>query len=363
MTTYANRISTIAAALLLLIAGCDLVGSDDDGRGDTGQVFVANQGNFGDANGSVTVFNPHIDQYRQVEITGLASIVQSVSLVDGKLYVMANSGNRIKVFDAASLLQIAQIERIVSPRYLLVDGSTGYVTNLYGSIGQFTGGMVTVLDLENDMKIEEIAVGDNPEGMALVGTRLHVANNGFGAGRTLHVIDTESREAVDTVDVECDGPRFLAADEENEVIVFCTGNTVWGDEGIVSQTNGAIRVIDGTTGEIVDRIEIDGQIGTVGPGQDAYYVPEDDLIVAVLEASTLLFFDTETHSITDTIGPLDGSPIGAVALNSLTDQLYLGRSNGYTAAGEVTIHTMEGAKVDSFAAGVVPTYITFSTDS
>ena len=56
MNTY--LLHTRFAILVLftfLAAGCDLLGGTDDERTVTTGVFVANQGNFTDANGSVTV--------------------------------------------------------------------------------------------------------------------------------------------------------------------------------------------------------------------------------------------------------------------------------------------------------------------
>lgn len=347
----------IIFATFLLVVGCDVT-DDNDGNGTAGRVFVANQGNFSDANGSVSVFNPENDAAQPSAISGLGSIVQSVAAVGGRLYVMANSANRIDVFDLETLDQIAQIDSVVSPRYLLADGSIAYVTALYGGVGQFDGGLVTVIDLESHTKLDEIAVGDNPEGLALVGPRLYVANHGFGGGRTVNVIDTGTRAVIDTMDVDCDGPRFLAVDDENDVFVFCTGETVWGDEGIISQSDGAVRVLDGTTGEIIQRIAVDGQIGAAGAGQDAYLGVDEDLAFAVLDGSTILRFDTDDNVLGGSIGPIEGAPISAVAYDD--GRLYLGRSNGFTARGDVSIHLLDGGEVARFEAGIVPTYVLFA---
>ena len=350
---------TALILLLLVCGGCDLT---DDNGGDPvpGLVFVANQGNFTEGNGSVTSFDPATEQVEPAAISRLGSIVQSLAIVDGRLYVMANSANRIDVFGAESLEPVAQIEEVVSPRYLLASGNTAYVTGLFGSIGQFDGGLVTVLDLESNTKLDEIAVGDNPEGLALVGSRLYVANHGFGSGSTLNVIDTATHQVVDTIDVDCDGPRFLIADEQEEVYVFCTGETVWGDEGIVSRTDGAVRILDGETGEIIERFEVDGQIGSEGAGQDAYYAPEEEVAFVVLDGTTLLQFRTDTNAQLASFGPFDGPPISAVARDPQDGRLYLGRSNGFTAAGEVSIHLPDGSEVARFDAGIVPTYVAFA---
>lgn len=359
-TTLHSGAGRIALVLLLLICGgCDLT---DDNGGDPapGLVLVANQGNFTEGNGSVSAFDPASEQVETAAISGLGSIVQSLAVIDNRLYVMANSANRVDVFDHESLERVAQIEEVVSPRYLLANGNTAYVTSLYGSIGQFDGGLVTVIDLESNTKLVEIPVGDNPEGLALVGSRLYVANHGFGSGSTLSVIDTATHEVVDTIDVDCDGPRFLIADEEGEVFVFCTGETVWGDEGIVSRTDGAIRILDGETGEIIERFAVDGQIGSDGAGQDAYYAREEEVVFVVLEGTTLLRFRTDTNTQLASFGPFDGRPISAVSRDPQDGRLYLGRPNGFTAAGEVSIHLPDGSEVARFDAGIVPTYIDFA---
>ncbi|MEX1055536.1 MAG: hypothetical protein WED81_05870, partial [Rhodothermales bacterium] len=285
-------------------------------------------------------------------------IIQSLAQANGRLYVMSNSGNRIDIFDGASLARVAQITDVTSPRYMVVKGSKGYVTNLYADAATFSGGKVTVIDLATHAKGAEIPVGDNPEGLALVGDRLYVANTGFGSGRTVNVIDTVTETVIDTIDVDCDGPRFLASDAEGEVFVFCTGRTIYDDEfNVIGETDGAVRILEGATGRIVERIAVEGRIGTAGPGQDAYHAVNANVILAIRDESTILLFDTSLNRQTGRIGPLGGDPIGAVAYDDVEGMIYLGRSAGFTAAGKVTIHLGDGSQVGEFAAGVVPAYL------
>lgn len=342
----------LATLLLFGWMGCDSAG-ENGGSEPAGSIFVANQGNFSDGNGSVSRYDPHTQSATPAAITGLGSIVQSVALVQDRLYVMANSANRLDVFDAGTLEQIAQIDSVVSPRYLLADGNTAYVTGLYGGFNQFDGGLVTIINLQTHEKLGEIEVGDNPEGMALVGDRLHVANHNFGDGRTVSVIDTGTREVVQTIDAECDGPRFLAADRQGDVFVFCTGSSPF--EG--DPTPGAVRILDGATGEILERIAVDGMLGTAGNGQDAAFAPDAERAYVVRGERTILVFDTAANDLADTIGPIDGEPISALTVDEESGRLYLGRFNGFTAAGDVSIHLIDGAEVERFDAGIVPTYI------
>ncbi len=351
--------------LLFIVAlaaiGCDSVGDDDAADTRATGILVVNQGNFSDANGSVTLYDPVEGEVRPAVISDVGSILQSVAVSADRLYLMANTGERIDIFDVETLEQTGQITEIISPRYMVRRGQTGYVSNLYGASGSFSGGKVTILDLDEERKLKEIDVGSNPEGLVLVDDRLYVANFGFGAGNTVSVIDIESEEVASTIDVECDGPRFLVVDDDKDVFVFCTGSTTYDEEGnLIGETDGAVRVLDGTTGAIIERFEIDGRIGAEGPGQDAFFSREEGVIFAVKDQDSVLLFDTDENREVGEIGPFEGDPIGALTYDALREQLYLGRVAGFVEAGVVTIHNMDGAEIDRFTAGISPTYMTWT---
>lgn len=351
----------LLAALITLVflSGCDTL--EDEVQPPRG-VVVANQGNFGDGNGSVSVYDPASGAVDGSVIASIGTIIQSVHLQGESLYVMSNTGGRVDVFDARDFDMTAQIEEVVSPRYMIASGPTAYVSSLYGA-EDMTGGLVTVLDLDANEKVAEIPVGDHPEGLALVGTRLYVANSGFGEGTTVSVVDVGTREVVDTIDVECDGPRFLVADGDGDVFVFCTGKTIYDDDfNALGETDGAVRVLDGTTGKITKRIAIDGRLGTVGPGQDAFFAEDEATVFVVKDESSVLLFDTEGNTLEEEIG-FSGEPLSAVAYDEGSDRLYLGRSHGFAQAGEVSVHDRSGTEIDRFTAGVVPTYIAFTASN
>ena len=349
----------LAMPALLLLAGCDT--TEADGPSPQG-VIVANQGNFGDANGSISVFDPVSGALDAGAVTSIGTIIQSVLLHEQSLFVMSNTGGRIDVFDAESFERTAQIPEVVSPRYMVADGHTGYVSSLYGAEGTFSGGLVTVVDLDGHTKVAEIPVGDNPEGLALVGTRLYVANHGFGAGTSVSVIDVAAWEVIETIDVQCDGPRFVETDLHGDVFVFCTGRTVYDEDfNPIGETDGAVRVLDGETGAILKHISVDGRIGTAGPGQDAFLAPTVQVAFVVKDERSLLVFDTESHDLEEEIGPFSGPALSAVAYDDQSGRLYLGRSRGFTQAGEVSIHDRSGTELDRFTAGVAPAFIAFSS--
>lgn len=359
MNDLSKKTTTLLSLLVftILLAGCELAGEEpEETLQPSSGVYIANQGNFSDANGTITFYDPADQSVSRNIVPNLGTIIQSITLVDGRGYIMSNSANRIDVFNLDTHERIAQITGVNSPRYMaVVDENTAYVTNLFS-------GTVTVINTETNTVADTIAVGSNPEGIAVVDGRAYIANSGFGSGSTVSVIDTETDTVSKTVDVECDGPRFVLTDGEQEVWVFCTGKTVYNDDfsEVIKRTNGAVRILDGASGSIIARFPINGQIGTAGPGQDAFYAEEASAMFVVVEKKRVLRFDTETNT-----GPVEiplpaGGPIGAVAYNAARGHLYIGRSAGFVETGAIEIYNPgDTTIVHSFEAGIAPSYIAF----
>ncbi len=340
--------------LPLLLTACD---STDTGCGEDADcpparavVFVGNQGNFSDGDGSVTIYDPEAERTTE-PITGLGSIVQSVAVHGGRLYVTANTGGRVEVYDAtsSSYERIGRIE-VENPRYVAFDGSRGrlWVTSqLYDRPSE-----VAVVDAETYEVLETVEVGGLAGGIVAIGERVYVATGAFGASQEVVVLDAETNAVVERIDVGCVSPRSLVLDADAEVWVFCNGAAAFGDD---PETDGEVVVLEAATGEVVTRIEIDGRIDTAGPGQDAFGAGARG-VFAVRDQDTVLRFDPLSNTLAETI-PVAGDPIGGVAYDAFYDRLYLGRpdaTNLYTARGSVTIHESDGEQVGQFEAGALP---------
>jgi hypothetical protein len=321
-------------------------------------VYVANQGNFSDANGSLFIYDPATESTAAM-VDDAGSTIQSLAISNDKLYVMSNTGGRIDVFSLATGAAIDQIGGVASPRYMAIGPTQiAYVTNIFSS--GFVGGSLSVIDLLSGNVTATVDVGDNPEGVTIVGDRVYVANHGFGNGTTLSVLDALSNQIVETIEVGCDGPRLLFRDREDEVWVVCTGKTEFdGDFNIVSQTPGAVVLVDGPTGAVLTKIDLVGQVSTVGPGQDAFYSESEQELHVVVASERVLRFNTGANVLAEDLGVFAGDPIGAVAYDSQSDRLYLGRVPGFTVSGSLTIHERAGAQLASFPVGIAPTAIEF----
>ncbi len=321
------------------------------------EVYVANQGNFSDNNGSVTFFDANAPTPNSTQILeDFGTLLQSLTLHDRTLYILSNTSHNVDIIDLFTHMRESPITGIPSPRYMaVVAADKAYDSNLYDA-------QVTVIDLASRAVMGTIPVGTNPEDIAVVGNLAFVANSGFGADSTVTVIVVAADTVVSTIDTGCDGPRHLEVDNEDEVWVFCNGNTVYNDDytDVLERTNGAVVILDGTTGAVKATLPLDSQVGASSAGQDVFFAYQNQEMFLVRGSEKLiLIFSTATNQYKETIALAGDENVGAVAYDCGRYELYAARldaDNPYTEAGFVTIHSRDGAILRQFATGIAPAH-------
>ncbi len=326
-------------------------------------LYIANQGNFSDGNGSITWYDFSTNSAETV-LSDFGTIIQSVTLHENFGYIASNTSNNIDILDLTQNMRIGQIRKIGEPRYIsVVNAEKAYVTENLGS------GKIKVLNLSTRIVSDSIATGSKPQDIAVTGNRAFVANYGFGSGSTLTVIDTQTDMVIETINLGCDGPRHLEVDAQQNLWAFCTGNTRWNDAftEIIEKTNGAAIVLNPNTGDVLNRIEFTHQIGSDGPGQDSYYSPESEEIFLIRSdgGSSVLVFDTVTNTLKETI-PFSGDErVGGLVYDAISRLFYIGRFNrdfatAFTEPGFVQIANRDDlSEVGRFTVGIAPAHLVF----
>ena len=337
------------------------------------QTFIVNQGNFSDGNGSVTVLDGS-DAATQLFEGGLGSILQSATQVGGRLYLVANSADRIEVVDVRTRARVGQIgggedSPFSSPRYLgaLEDGTDrAYVTNqvYFGGNASY----VLPLTLEGDGATvgDRIEVDGLPEGMVVFGDSLYVALGTFGPGSggvdSLAVIDTRQNTLAGYLDLGCYA-RFVVATGFliDTLAAFC-------------EDTGEVVFIDRDARSVAQRFAVEGGIGDpsgigqgVGPariGNPTRQVSPKAFAHYVITASGIVEVTDEGVAGTISIPDLDTHPVSAVSgsKDSNSALLLLGRpdpDNPFTADGTVTVHDLDGTLLATYPAGIYPVQVTF----
>lgn len=342
---------------LVVLSGCDAFGSDDEDEPTAaGSVLVANQGNFGDANGSITTYDPQTEEANEaVPPSQLGAIIQGARVANNRYYVVANNPvQRLNIYNSQTLEPLGQ-SRVLgpNPRYVALDGETAYVTNQKFS----TPSNVLLLDVSDPGSVtveDSIEVGYSPEDITLTDQRAYTPLGAFSDTTAVAAIDLAGREVIENIDIGCYA-RFAFTDDEGEVLLPC--NTPDG--------HGEVVVLDGASGNERARISLEGAVTSAGGAtQAASYAPGSEELFVVLDGNRIARIDADgtgsENTLDNTISVGGTNPIGAVGYDDVAGNLYVGRVPGFAQRGSVTIHQRNGEKIGSFRAGNAPAYLSFT---
>jgi len=180
-------------------------------------VFVANEGDMGSSNGSISM----IDEFGNViETESLGEVVQSIEVYGNKLIVLINGGqnefpedSKIKIFnithEGLSMPGIEVSTNNSSPREMIIVDGMVYFTNWNTSD-------VKVFNLTTYIIDASIPVGVDPEGIIFDNNKLWVANSGEN---TVSEIDINT--FIETKHNVGPGPQKLIA-HNNDIYVSRT---------------------------------------------------------------------------------------------------------------------------------------------
>ena len=174
----------ILCLTILIVTGCENSVSSNEVSENTSWTFVANEGNYGASNGSISMIDEFGNLY---ETESIGDIVQSLYVYEDKLIVLVNNSHKIKIYDITpgglSMPGIEISTNESSPREMVVVDGMVYFTNWNTSD-------VKVFNLYTYNIDESISVGVMPEGIITDGETLWIANSGED---TVYEIDISSR--------------------------------------------------------------------------------------------------------------------------------------------------------------------------
>ena len=193
-------------------------------------IFITQEGAFSGGTGTVSFYNRSVGGLKNdifaTENGGAAigNILQSMTVANGKAYLVVNNANKLMVVDANTFKFQDSIVGTTLPRYLLnIDDKRAFVSE-WGANGVV--GAVKVLDLATKKFTKTIATGKGAERLLRVGTSVWAVNNGgFDKDSTVAIIDVTSETVTSKINVGTT-PNSLVQDANGDVWVLCGG--AWG---------------------------------------------------------------------------------------------------------------------------------------
>jgi len=344
MKNFRQSIFTAAAALTLILSSCHKDKVNPKPAPVTDGFYVLNQGLFNDNNSSLSFYTYASktvtqDIFKDANNRGLGDTGNDIEIYGSKMYIVVNVSSTLEIVDAKTAKSVKQIRLFDDntarePRDVAFYKGNAYVSSYDGT--------VTVIDTATLGVTKTIAVGRNPEQLAVANGKLYVANSGGldypNYDKTVSVIDLSAGTVTKTITV-ADNPQNVGTDGNGNVYVLSAGN--YNDVGP------NLAVIDATTDAVKSQTDFDGS-NMVVQGTKAYFITS---------TNTIKVFDLKTMTAITSNFISDGTTVTtpySLAVDGSTGEVFVTDAKDYTSAGAVYVFDKNGKKEYSITAGINP---------
>lgn len=243
------KLAKLFAALCLVLSlySCDNSSKDGITPPVGPGTYVLNNGNWGGNDANIGVYYPSTktyvaDAFYSANGQKLGDLGQDIIATGESIYIAVNGSKTIFVTDTdLKIKQQINAEKDgarLSPRYFATSASKIYVTYYEGYVGE----------ISEDASVRLCTVGPNPDGLAVAGENLYVANSGGLAypeyNNTVSVVSTATFEEVSTIEVNVNPAKVEASSDGKYVYISSFGN--------YADCPAKLQVIDVSTGSVTD---------------------------------------------------------------------------------------------------------------
>ncbi len=311
--------------------------------------FITNEGPFQNGTGTITfvdevgVATQNI--YKAVNHEDLGSVVQSMAMHGDFAYIVVNNSHKVLVVNRYTMKNIATIEGddIKNPRYFVVVGTTGYISN-WGKGNDATDDYIAVVDLATNIITKKIPVGEGPEKMLVDGNKLYVnLLGGHSQNDKVEVINTIDNTVTSTLTVG-DRPLSIVKDAGGAIWVLCEGKLSWTG----AETNGKLAKIDNGTVTMLD-------FGTTMHPQNLTI--DSDKLYYSLNGKVYAMSTTATELPTTEVSGLDGF---YYSMKANGGKLYATDAGDFQSEGSLKVYDLnDNSLKTTIEAGIIPGSVVF----
>ena len=341
--------------ILVTIVSVSFSSCDDDDDQPKGKfeegVFVVNEGNFQDANGTISHISPEDTVTQDLFGTvnnglALGDVVQSMS-IDGEFaYIVVNNSNKMEVVNANTFEAEYTLKNVSLPRYFTTLDGIGYLTEW---VSFSEPGRVAIIDLQNHVITESITTDFGAENIIAHQGKLYVSNN---FTNTVSVIDPVGKNVIKTIEVG-NSPGELLVDNQNMLWVVCAG-AYQADDGELVQLDPA-KSDDEAANSVLKTVELHVNVSSkaaINKAKNKIFYYKGNSVYALSTS------DTEAPASALFTEPQASSFYG-IGIDPENDVLYMADSKSFAGNGTVYRYSVSGSVMDNFTAGVGPNSFAF----
>lgn len=375
---FLRRLTPIVALSALLLCGCRhdimvfLEEQEEVGSSRTDEIegfYLLNQGNMGANKASLDYYSYSDALYRRnIYATAnpdvameLGDVANDMGIYGSRLWVVVNCSNKVEVLDSRSTRRIGQID-IPNCRFVAFADGCAYVTSYAGPVeideDYAQRGYVARIDTATMQITGRVTVGYQPDGIAVSGGKIYVANSGGyrvpNYENTLSVIDLATFQEEKRVEIAINLSKVVA-DRRGHIWVASRGDYYENPSRLYCYDPTEDRVI-----AVFDKPVSDLWLD----GDNLYTVAASWNFETGRNEKAFCVFSTETLQQTCSNFVSDGSEEAisvpySVAVNPVSKEIMVTDARTYVNPGYIYCYSPAGVLLWKERTGDVPGRITF----
>lgn len=304
-----------------------------------GGVYILNEGNFRGNNGSLSFYSYdstkiYNDVFRTVNGETLGDVPNAMVIKGDKAYILVNNSGKIEVVDQTTIQSKGTIKGLISPRNMaVINDNKAYVSSLYSD-------SVAIINLADNSISGYINLRRTSEAIVIAGSKAFISN--WAGGKEVMVINTINDVVVDSIEVGAE-PESMAIDKNGMIWVLCNG-------GWMRQNNAELIQINSLTNAVEKTLVFSSKEAS----------PTCLRIDGLRQ--TLYFLENGIKQMSITDGLPGGSFIEQktgqyfykLAINPINGDIFVTDAVDFAQLGYVMIYTDKGTFVSKQKAGIIP---------
>ena len=341
-------------------------------------MYLLNEGNMGSNKSTLDYLDlsgndSTVHYYRNIysernpgSVMSLGDVGNDCQIYGSRLWMVINCSNKVEVARADDAVKIGKVD-IPNCRYVSFKDGYAYVSSYVGSVYSGSSsplGSVYKVDTLSLQKVDSCSVGYQPEEMAIIGSKLYVANSGGYQGMTgqgyestVSVIDLDLMQETDKIVVAPNLHR-VKADKYNQLWVTARGDymdeqsSIWWLE---PDANGKMKVGGHLDQPVSDLCIV---------GDSLYFYGSQWSEITMSNTVTYGIINVRTHQIVST--SLSAAPEISkirmpygIIVNPIHRDFYLMDAKNYVSSGELLHFLPDGTFDWKVKTGDIPAHAAF----
>ena len=341
-------------------------------------MYLLNEGNMGsnkstldyldlsDNDSTVHYYRNIYSERNPTTVMMLGDVGNDCQIYGSRLWLVINCSNKVEVARSEDAVRIGKVD-IPNCRYVTFKDGYAYVSSYVGSVYSGSSsplGSVYKVDTLSLEKVDSCNVGYQPEEMAIIGTKLYVANSGGYQGMTgqgyestVSMVDLETMQETDKIEVAAN-LHHVKADKYHQLWVTARGNYMDTESSIYwlePDANGRMRVGGHLNQPVSDLCIV---------GDSLYFYGSQWSEVTMSNTVTYGIINVRTHQIVST--NLSNAPEikkirmpYGIIVNPIHRDFYLMDAKNYVSSGELLHFLPDGTFDWKVKTGDIPAHAAF----